>query len=75
MVENELLLRQFYAKYVTKMTMEEMLEYQRFLDEVDTDMYKWLSNAAPFPEDYSQRLRQSLQNFVSHEFERAHTKQ
>jgi len=75
MVENELILRQFYHKRVVTMPDEDLQEFQRFLDEPDPDMYKWFTNALPFPENYSNGLRQNLKQFIEKEFERGRTKE
>lgn len=75
MIENELILRQFYAKHVVNFNQTQLEEYKRFLDEPDPFVYKWLTKAVPFPDNYSKELTTSLTDFMEKEFDKRKTKE
>jgi len=52
MVENELILRPFSDANLPKMDREKLQLYSDFLDEIDPEMYGWISSRVPYPEKY-----------------------
>ncbi|CAK9435901.1 uncharacterized protein LODBEIA_P05310 [Lodderomyces beijingensis] len=54
-LESDLLLSRFAKKYLNKMTMEELDEYDKLLDEADWDIYYWATKnfeVTPIPEKW-----------------------
>lgn len=52
MVENELILRKYIEKELPRMDEEKLKLYSDFLDEIDPEMYLWISGRQPYPEKY-----------------------
>lgn len=53
MAENEIVLRKYVDLYLPGMEGEELVNFSEFLDEIDPDMYKWISGQLNFPEKYN----------------------
>ncbi|CEP61227.1 succinate dehydrogenase assembly factor SDH5 LALA0_S02e09604g [Lachancea lanzarotensis] len=66
-LETDLLLSRFAAKYLDSMTAEELEEYDSLLDELDWDIYYWATkkyDVTPLPEKFQDsKLLKKLQDF------------
>ncbi|SCU80486.1 LADA_0B07756g1_1 [Lachancea dasiensis] len=66
-LETDLLLSRFAAKYLNSMTPEELDEYDALLDELDWDIYYWATKnytITPLPEKFkNSKLLLKLQDF------------
>lgn len=66
-LETDLLLSRFAAKYLSSMTPEELEEYDALLDELDWDIYYWATRnyaITPLPERFKDsKLLAKLQDF------------
>ncbi|KAI5951024.1 emi5 [Candida jiufengensis] len=64
-LESDLLLSRFAKKYLNKMTMEELDEYDKLLDEADWDIYYWATknfDQTPLPDKWKDsKILKSLQ--------------
>lgn len=53
MAENEIVTLKYADLYLSDMQGEELANFSEFLDELDPDMYKWISGQLAFPEKYN----------------------
>lgn len=53
MAENEIVMRKYTDLYMADMQGEELANFSEFLDELDPDMYKWISGQLAFPDKYN----------------------
>lgn len=67
-LETDLLLGGFAAKYLKEMTPEELAEYDSLLDELDWDIYYWATKnfeTSPIPEKWNNsRIMKKLQVYA-----------
>jgi len=52
MAENEIILRKYIDQYLPRMDTLELQNFSHFLNELDPDMYQWVSGQVAFPEKY-----------------------
>lgn len=66
-LETDLLLSRFAAKYLKDMSLEELEEYDSLLNELDWDIYYWATKnfeTSPLPKKWeNSKLLEKLQNF------------
>ncbi|XP_019872886.2 succinate dehydrogenase assembly factor 2-B, mitochondrial [Aethina tumida] len=62
MLENDLLLSTFAAKYLKDFTSEETAEYDRLINgpSNDWDLYYWATGIKPIPEEFDSKIMQLL---------------
>ncbi|CAI5757279.1 unnamed protein product [Candida verbasci] len=73
-LESDLLLSRFANKYLNRMTMEELDEYDKLLDEADWDIYYWATknfDVTPLPDKWkdSKILKQLQELSENHDKE------
>lgn len=68
-LETDLLLSGFAAKYLNKLSVQELKEYDALLDELDWDIYYWATknlDMKPIPERWQKsKIMSLLQDFAS----------
>lgn len=52
MLEGDLMLSTFAAKYLNEFNMEQCLEFEELMDEADWDVYYWVIGRKPIPEEW-----------------------
>ncbi|XP_018570197.1 succinate dehydrogenase assembly factor 2-B, mitochondrial [Anoplophora glabripennis] len=62
MLENDLLLSTFVAKYLDKLTVEQIDDYDNLINgpSNDWDIYYWATNIKPTPEEYNHEVMDML---------------
>lgn len=50
--EMDILLTRFAMQYLETLTEDQLSLYETFLEESDTDIYDWLTDKSPLPEQY-----------------------
>ncbi len=63
--ETDILLGEFAAAQIDTLPAAELPLYERFLDEYDGDIYKWLTKQAEMPEEYKNGIGQRVLKFAS----------
>jgi antitoxin CptB len=61
--ETDILLGSFARQELLKLSAAELEEFERFLDEYDGDIYKWLTGTAKLPAEYETSLGKKLLEF------------
>lgn len=66
-LETDLLLSTFAKIWLPKFTLEELIEYDKLLDEPDWDIFYWATNKKPIPEEWKdskvlEMIRQHAKN-------------
>lgn len=72
-LETDLLLSRFAQRYLPKMTMEQLVEYDKLLDEPDWDIYYWSVrnfDVTPLPEKWEKSSVLSMLQELSENKER-----
>jgi len=64
MLENDLLLGSFAKKYLRSLSPEELQQYDRLLQEVDPDIFAWLTGALPVPRHHDNAVMRRLREHV-----------
>jgi len=63
--ETDILLGQFATAEIGEFSEAELEVYERFLDEYDGDIYKWLTGQAEMPEEYINNIGRKLLGFYT----------
>ncbi len=50
--ENDILLGNYATKNLHLLTSDQLLIYEKFLEETDTDIYNWVTNPQTTPQEY-----------------------
>ena len=61
--ENEIILGQFAASFLSKMTILEMYEFEKILAETDADLYDWLTHKFNIPERLNCKMMTDILKF------------
>ena len=61
--ETDILLGKFATSELAAMSDEELVIYEKFLDEYDGDIYKWLTRQAEMPEEYQNNIGAKIMDF------------
>jgi antitoxin CptB len=64
MNENDLLLGRFAETHLPKMAEAELAEFEDLLEELDIDLFGWITGQREVPEHRRTLLMQKIQNFV-----------
>ncbi|GAB0093815.1 Succinate dehydrogenase assembly factor 2-A, mitochondrial [Sergentomyia squamirostris] len=77
MLENDLLLSTFAAKYLSDMTPEQTKMYDRLINgpSNDWDIYYWATEKKPIPEEYNNEMMNLLRQHVKNEPREIRSKQ
>ena len=62
--ETDLVLGNFAKKFIHELIDEELQEFDKLLSRVDTDIWDWINNKKPIPDDVSK----DLMNKISKDF-------
>ena len=61
--ETDILLGKFATHEIENMHSSELQVYEKFLDEYDGDIYKWLTGQLEMPDEYKDNIGAKLLNF------------
>lgn len=61
--ENEIILGNYAERFLSIMTLDEMYEFEKILQESDADLYEWLTHKAPIPEKLKSKIMSDLLDF------------
>ena len=61
--ETDILLGDFAIQNIEEMNETELHVYERFLDEYDGDIYKWLTKQSEMPEEYRDNIGRRIMEF------------
>lgn len=77
MLENDLLLSTFVAKFLPTMTPAQVQKYDHLINDVsnDWDIYYWATNIKPTPEEYDNEVMAMLKQHVKNEKKEARYQQ
>lgn len=77
MLENDLLLSTFAAKYLSQMDQQQTTEYDQLINGVtnDWDIYYWATDLKPIPEEYNTKTMELLRAHVKNELREERFKQ
>lgn len=69
MLENDLLLSTFAAKYLKGMNAEQVAQYDRLINKPsnDWDIYNWSTNSKPTPPEYENEIMDMFRRHVKNE--------
>eukprot|EP01134_Creolimax_fragrantissima_P004229 CFRG4229T1 len=67
MLENDLLLSTFARQYLDTMTADELHLYDKLLDENDWDLYYWITDKKPVPNEFNHEVFQKLKTYSKNE--------
>lgn len=60
--ENDLILGTFADAYVEELTTDDLTDFEHLMEAPDQDVYGWISNTKPVPDDYKTNLMTRLQS-------------
>lgn len=63
--ECDLILGPFAAKHVPNMSDDELAAFEKILDELDVDIYAWVTKQKPIPGELKTPMMEALLNFHS----------
>jgi antitoxin CptB len=61
--ETDLLIGSFADRYVAAFSVEELMQFQRLLEENDPDIYDWMIGLQPAPPEHDNRVMALLRDF------------
>ena len=55
----------FAEKYLAELTEEELVQYERILNEIDPALNEWICGVKPFPEDLAGTISERMKEFTA----------
>ncbi|MEP0070450.1 succinate dehydrogenase assembly factor 2 [Pyruvatibacter sp.] len=62
--ENDLILGTFADAYVEELTTDDLTDFERLMEAPDQDVYGWISNTKPVPDEYKTNLMTRLKSHI-----------
>lgn len=61
--ETDLVLGNFAKKFIYDLSDEELMEFDKLLNKMDTDIWDWINNKKPLPDDISKDLMNKITQY------------
>ena len=65
--ETDLLLGKFAEKHLNSFNYEELMLYQEFLNQADSDIFNWMTRKSPLPQSLTNKVTNKIMNFSFNE--------